>query len=831
MAKKSFKFDEDAFDQVGLEVEEVPLSEEVERKYAGYTYYTIEDRALVNVVDGLKPVQRRILYAMYRSGFVPSKPHTKSTRIVGETMGNFHPHGDTSIYDALVRMAQPHTYNLRWIDGQGNFGMPGIANAADRYTECRLSQEGMLLVEELNKNPVPTVPNFDDTLQVPAVLPAQVPALLINGTSGIATAMAASMPPHNPREALRACLTILDEAEAVDTLRNTDDLETKDRITRELVDKITEVMPAPDFPTGAKVIGLEDAKEAYATGRGKVLMQSVYHITKGDKGKTQIVFTEFPYGTAPNDVISALKENEKKYLTSVRAIKDNNGRGKVEGYRIEGITNIDDYSDAEYGHQLIVDVDAKTNPEVVVAELFKRTTLQVSFNFNMNCLVQGTPRVISTPELLIHFLNFRRTIVKTSAANEMETISEKLHFLNGFLAVLVDIDKAISIIRASESQDEAQEALIKEFSIEEDQAKNVMNTQLRRLTKMDSLEVQKDKEKAEERVEYLNSVVEHREVRDKIVREQITALLERFEANPDTERKSTLDEDVTLKEYAKQQTQTLSQSREIQDEPIVLSLGEDHRIYRSAKRYALMSVDTTTLGSVVFLTNKGKAIKAQVSDMGNTHTPDLEEGERVVGISNEESPMVVGTKHGVIYAFESKYPRRSTEFSYINLSEGDEVLGAYEYSEDSEAVFVSASSSLLHFSMQDVRVKGSINGKGMVGMKTVEGDEAIHFASLSRVEQGLAHVATATESSIKETPFSEYPAKGRGTRGVRSHKFLKGEERLSYALVGAKPEFLKDGERVPVSEIGRRDGSGEKATVDGIRRVWIPTRKPSEDDG
>lgn len=830
MAKKSFKFEEGAFDQVGVEVEEVPLSEEVERKYAGYTYYTIEDRALVNVVDGLKPVQRRILYAMYRSGFVPSKPHTKSTRVVGETMGNFHPHGDTSIYDALVRMAQPHTYNLTWIDGQGNFGMPGIANAADRYTECRLSREGMLLVEELNKKPVSTVPNFDDTLQVPAVLPAQVPALLINGTSGIATAMAASMPPHNPREALRACLTLLDEAEEVESLRAADSPEEKERITCELVNKITEVMPAPDFPTGAKIIGLDDAKDAYTTGRGKVIMQSVYHINRGERGKTQIIFTEFPYGTAPSDVINSLRDNERKYLASVRAIKDNNGQGKIEGYRIEGVTNIDDYSDAESGHQLVVDVDAKTNPEVVVAELFKRTTLQASFNFNMNCLVQGTPRVISIPELIIHFLNFRRTIVKNSAANEKETITEKLHFLNGFLAVLVDIDKAISIIRSSDSQGEAEEKLMKAFSIEEDQAKHVMSTQLRRLTKMDSLEIEKDKENAEERLEYLDSVVEHREVRDRIVREQLTAILDQFEEDPDTERKSVLDGNVTLKEYAKQQTQALSQSREIQDEPLTLSLGEDHRVYRSAKRYALMSVDTSTLGSVVLLTNKGRAIKTQVSDMGNTHTPSLEEGEHVVGISNGNEPMIVGTKQGIIYAFEAKYPMRSVEFSYINLGEGDEVISAYEFSEEAEAVFISGNSSLLHFPMSDVRVKGSINGKGMVGMKLVEDDSVIHFSVLNRVEQGLAHVATATDVTIKETPFTEYPVKGRGTRGVRSHKFLKGEERLVHAVAGAKPEFFKDGERVPVSEIGRRDGSGERADVDAIRRVWIPDHKPSEDD-
>lgn len=826
-------FDDDAFDSEATEIEDVLLSEEVERKYAGYAYHTIEDRALVNVVDGLKPVQRRILFSMYNSGFTPKKPHTKSARVVGNIMGNYHPHGDASIYDALVRLVQTHTYNIPYIDGQGNFGAPGIDPASPRYTECRLDPLGMYLTSELQQNVAPMVPNYDETLEEPTALPTQIPSLLINGTSGIAVAMASSVPPHNPLESINACIYLLDNQELYSAIREAEDEEQKTQAISDAVDQLTKVIPAPDFPTGGEIVGVEGAVEGYKKGdTGKIVIRAKYRIDAAEAGKSKIIFYELPYGTSALGVQKTLREAEEKYVISQRAVKENNGRGKLEGFQIDGILSAEDFADAENPSQLVVEVDAKTNPRVVAAELLKKTALETTFNFNVNCLVNDTPKVISLPEMIQHFLNFRRGIVTKRAERDKEKAENRIHTLDGLLKVLIDIDTAIKIIRESEDQDEANTKLKDHFSLDDEQAKAVLNIALRRLTKLDSLEINEERDTLDQKVQRSKEITTDKALRDSIVREEFVAIAEDFAKDERFARKTSIQDDVSLAEYMANQKSLLTQSREVEDEDITLSLDTNHKVYRSQKRHAITQIETTTLSNVILFTNSGQGIRTKVRDITSGYTPkELAPDEYVVGIGEEETdtPMILGTEKGVVYAFQAKYPTRSDKFQVISLTGEDSVLRVQPLIDpESEVVFISDDSNLLRFPANLVTVKASITGKGIVGMKPAEGAKVLEFAILSQQEQKLAQVATATDNTVKLTVLSEFPQKGRGTRGVKSHRFIKGDDALKLALVGAKPEFLNDGEAIPVEELSKRDGGGMKSTATEIRRVLIPVRKPEE---
>lgn len=807
------KFDNETFDQIG-EIEEIALPEEIARKFSAYTYYTIEDRALVDVIDGLKPVQRRILYSMYKSNLTPAKPHTKSARVVGDTMGNYHPHGDASIYDALVRLALPSTFSMPLIDGQGNFGAPGISAAAPRYTECRLSAFGLLMTEELADKVVDTVPNFDDTLEIPSVLPAQMPLLLINGTTGIAVAMASNMAPHNPIEAIKACIYQLDNQDQYDATL-TDDPETATEATRDLVKNLMKVMPGPDFPTGGTILGIEGAEDAYTAGQGKVMIRGRYHIEPLPRGKNKIVFDQFPYGVSATTVMSQLREAEEKFITSTKILKENGGKGKIEGFQIEGILSVDDYADVENDAQLVIVSDSKTNPEIIVAELFKRTKLESSFNFNQNCLVRGAPKVISLPEMIQHFLNFRRGIVLRRSKSELEKRETRQHLVSGLLKALVDIDKAIAIIRASDTPDVAHNELMSAFSIDETQAKHILDLPLRRLTKMDALELEAERDKIIARIEELTTLIDSKEARISVVREELVSLIDRVQAQDGengffSARKSQI-ENLSMAEYAEAMTEALSQSREVSDDPCTIYLGVNGKIGRKFTDAYTSKVDTTLLGTYIVITNKGRGFRVETLD---GLTAPLAPDEKVVTVApSQGNNGIIGTKRGIVFAFQPNFPTRANEFQVINLAEDDEVIGGGTAPEGSIVSFVSSDGSLLRYGIDKVASKATLNGKGIAGIKLGEDAEAIHFSILPAEEESTATLFTSTGVSIKTTPFSEYPSKGRATGGVRSHRFLKGEDRLVSACIGTGiTAFSAEGSAVkdlsPAE--GRRDGSGHR---------------------
>lgn len=823
MAEK-IKYNDEDFDQIADDVIETTLDDEVERKYAMYTFYTIQDRALPDVCDGLKPVQRRILYAMHKNGLTPDKTHTKSARIVGDTMGKYHPHGDASIYDALVRLAQSFTFPAPPIDGQGNFGMPGISAAASRYTEARLSTFGQLMTEELNDKVVKMIPNFDDSTEEPLVLPSQIPALLINGQTGIAVAMATNMAPHNPREAINAVLYQLRHQEEWAAIKEAGSPEAKIKATKALVKNLMKKIPGPDFPSGGKILGIEGAQEAYETGSGKIIMQSKYTIEQVAKGQSKITFYEFPYGTSPSGIIKGLRENEEKYIKSKRIIKENGGKGKEEGFQIPGIVSIDDYADVENAAQLVVVVDAKTNPEVVVAELFKRTSLEASFNFNQNCLVNGSPRVVNLPEMIQYFINFRRNIVKVRAENEKVKRDDRLHIVNGLMKVLLDIDKAIAIIRGSDSQEVAQVSLMKEFKIDEVQAKYVLDTPLRRLTKYDSIELDDEKKKLGERLKELKKIIEEPEHRDEIVDKELTAILDNMKKEDSaanfkgisTKRKSEI-VGGTLAEYAEIQKEALSMSREVSDDPVVVYVDRKGKLQTSPSAGYLAKVSTSKLGQYIAITNKGRGFRVNTIDIAPGGTlPHLDSDERVVLVTSSNNNAVIGTKKGVVFSFQPNFPTRMDEFGIIDLVEGDEIIGGSELTESSELVFITNDSSLLRFADDKVAAKQTLNGKGMTGIKLGEGNEVIAFNVVPHSTLNDANVVTFTGVSVKTTPLSEYPAKGRATGGVRSHKFLKGEDRLAVAVVGVNPMlYTSDNKKLnPARFLGKRDASGSKVNIE-----------------
>lgn len=797
--------------QIAAEVEASPLEDEVASSFAQYTSYVIMKRALPDVRDGLKPVQRCILYAMSENNLTPKKSHTKSARIVGDVIGRYHPHGDSAVYDAMVRMAQGFAQNLPTIDGHGNFGSPGNSAAAARYTEARMSPWGDLMTAELSHKVVPTRLNFDETLEQPVVLPAQVPHLLINGTKGIAVAMATNMVPHNPVEAITAVIYQLENQDEWEAYSHSSG-EDRQAALETLVDHLVEIMPAPDFPTGAKLLGLDGAREAYMTGTGRVVLQAKYRLEDGPRGGKTIVFHEIPYGTSAEEIKMTLVENEQKYLQSKRILKENGGKGKIEGFKIEGVTSADDFSDKTSATALSVTIDAKTNPEAVIAELYKRTSLQESYPINQNCLVQDTPKVVNLPELIQQFISFRRRIKKAHLTNMLEKTQSRLHIINGLLKVLIDIDQAIAIIRGSESQKEAQDELERVFSLDEVQAKHVLDTALRRLTKLDTLELNKEQSTLQEQAQDLQEKIGSRDQIDAIIAQELRGIIAKLKESGVGERRSEI-VSGTLSEHAKAQKSALKMDREVTDDPVRLCVDHTGKVRRTDAQGYVTAADTTTLGQYVAITNRGRGMRGSVLDLiEGKEVPGLQEGERVVVLSSGAAPITVGTRHGVVYTFQPNYPGRSDEFEVMSLGDGDELVGGAETRDDAELVFLTSEGNVLRFPQSKVAAKQSLGGKGMAGIKVPEGERVMAFSVVPEEDLAETNVVTSTGVSVKAVPLAEFPTKGRGTGGVRAHKFLKGEQGVTLGAIGERVILRDDsGKRLnPVRFLTKREASGKR---------------------
>jgi DNA gyrase subunit A len=803
------KVDPAAFDNAGANVFDNSLKTEIEDSYLEYAYSVIHSRALPDARDGLKPVHRRILFSMNEQGYRPTHAYVKSSRVVGDVMGKYHPHGDVAIYDAMVRLAQDFSMNSPLIDGHGNFGSPDDGPAASRYTEARMSQEAMLLVGELGEDTVNFRPNYDGSLAEPTVLPAAFPNLLVNGTSGIAVGMATNMIPHNLGEVVAAARWLINHPTA--------DL-----------DKLMEFVPGPDLPTGGILLGLDEVRKAYETGRGVVRMRARTETgpLEGSRGRQAITVTELPYGVGAERIIEKITDEVNK------------------SKRLTGIADVKDLTDRENGTRLVIECKVGVNPQALLADLYRLTPLEQSFGINNLVLVDGQPQTLGLKALLEVFLQHRYEVVTRRTEYRRRKRAERLHLVEGLLKALLNIDKVIRLIRNSDDAQSAKDGLMSQFKLSEIQATYILDTPLRRLTKYDRIELESEQEKLESEIAELTKILDDESVLKKVVSTELAKVAKDLT----TERRTALI-DGDLKEV-------LAASKpagplEVADDPCQVILSATGLVARTAAeseessearkrsgraRHDAVSavVHSTARGQILLVTNRGRAFKTDVlplpvlptqsgtvslgGGMAARELVPLEKGETVVGIAplsmqETSSPgLALGTQQGVVKICAPEWPVRSDEFEVISLKDGDEVIGATWLTDGSETLaFVSSDASLLRYPVSLVRPQG-LKGGGMAGINVSADAQAVFFGAIRTDddEHGSPMVVTSTGLSVKVTPFAEYPAKGRATGGVRAQRFLKGETQLALAWIGPRPAgATTNGSAVELPETDmRRDGSG-----------------------
>jgi DNA gyrase subunit A len=811
------KADLSAFDQAGARVLDNPLTTEIADSYLEYAYSVIHSRALPDARDGLKPVHRRILFSMSEQGYRPDRGHVKSARVVGDVMGKYHPHGDSAIYDAMVRLAQNFSLNVPLIDGHGNFGSPDDGPAASRYTEARMSREAMLLVGELGEDTVEFRPNYDGSLEEPSVLPAAFPNLLVNGTSGIAVGMATNMIPHNLGEVVAAARWLIRHPAAT-------------------LDKLMEFVPGPDLPTGGLLLGLDEVRKAYETGRGVVRMRGKVESgpLEGSRGRQAITVTQLPYGVGAEKVIAAITNEVNKTK------------------RLSGIADVKDLTDRENGTRLVIECKVGVNPQALLADLYRLTPLEQSFGINNLVLVDGQPQTLGLKALLEVFLAHRYDVVTRRTTYRRRKRQERLHLVDGLLIALLDIDKVVRLIRASENAQAAKDSLMKQFKLSEIQATYILDTPLRRLTKFDRLELETEQEKLRAEIAELSKILDDENELKKVVSDELAKVAKEF-ASP---RRTTLI-DGDLKEVLA--ASVPAGPLEVADDPCQVILSATGLVARTAaeseeategrrrngrtKHDTIRAlVHTTARGQVLVVTSAGRAFKVDVlplpvlpeqagtvslrGGMSASELVPLRPGETVVGLAPlgaqaAGSPgLALGTRQGVVKVTAPEWPVRSDEFEVISLKDGDAVVGAVWLADGAESlVFVSSDSLLLRFGAKLVRPQG-LRGGGMAGINLGADAQVVFFSAIRTddAEHGDPMVITSTGQSVKVTPFAEYPAKGRATGGVRAHRLLKGETELTVAWVGPRPAGATGtGDPVELPPVDyRRDGSGMAAAAPDV---------------
>ncbi|MGA6166263.1 DNA gyrase/topoisomerase IV subunit A [Amycolatopsis magusensis] len=803
------KIDPSAFDRAGANVYDNPVKTEIEDSYLEYAYSVIHSRALPDARDGLKPVHRRILFSMNENGYRPTHAYVKSSRVVGDVMGKYHPHGDTAIYDAMVRMAQDFSMNVPLVDGHGNFGSPDDGPAASRYTEARMSREAMLLVGELGEDTVDFRPNYDGSLAEPSVLPAAYPNLLVNGTSGIAVGMATNMIPHNMFEVITAARWLINHPKAT-------------------LDKLMEFVPGPDLPTGGMLLGLDEVRKAYETGRGVVRMRAKVETgpLEGSRGRQAITVTELPYGVGTERIIEKITDEVNK------------------SKRLTGIADVKDLTDRENGTRLVIECKVGVNPQALLADLYRLTPLEQSFGINNLVLVDGQPRTLGLKALLEVFLAHRYEVVTRRTKYRRRKREERLHLVEGLLKALLNIDKVIRLIRNSDNAQEAKDGLMTQFKLSEIQATYILDTPLRRLTKYDRIELEAEQDKLREEIAELTRILDDDAVLKKVVSTELGKIAKEFSSE---RRTALIDGDLKEVLAASKPAGPL----EVADDPCQVILSATGLVARTAAESEEVSegrrrngrarhdavaavVHSTARGQVLLVTSRGRAFKTDVlplpvlpeqvgtvslrGGMAASELVPLEKGERVIGVAPlgehaAGSPgLALGTRNGVVKICAPEWPVRSDEFEVISLKDGDEVVGATWLTDGSETLaFLTSQASLLRYSASLVRPQGLKSG-GVAGINVGADSRVVFFAAVRTDdnEHGEPLVVTATGQSVKVTPFEEYPAKGRATAGVRAHRFLKGETGLVVGWIGSRPAgSSSSGSPVELPEPDpRRDGSG-----------------------
>ena len=802
--------------EIHEKVVDIDVASEMEASFLEYAYSVIYSRALPDARDGLKPVQRRILYMMSDMGLRPDRAHVKSSRVVGEVMGKLHPHGDAPIYDALVRLAQDFSLRLPLVDGHGNFGSLDDGPAAPRYTEARLAASSMAMTTGLDENVVDFVPNYDNKLTQPEVLPSAIPNLLVNGASGIAVGMATNMAPHNLVEVVSAAQHLIKNPEAT-------------------LEDLQRFVPGPDLPTGGKIVGLEGVRDAYRTGRGSFRTRATARIENVTPRRKGIVVTELPYLVGPEKVIEKIADG-------------------VKAKRIQGVTNVQDLTDRTHGLRLVIEVKTGFDPDAVLEQLYRVTPLEDSFGINNVALVDGQPRTLGLVEMLRVWVEHRILVVRRRSQHRLDKRLERLHLVDGLLVAIVDIDEVIQVIRSSDDAGIARDRLREIFDLSEPQASYILDLQLRRLTKFSRIELEKEAEELRREIAELEQILGDEKLLRRVVSTEMgevaktygtprrTVLLDAAGGSvgsvavaPSNGRKKTVEPiDLQIKDLPTRVVLSAT--------GLLARLPDDAPVARDGNRAAhdALRGDTTatTRGQVGLVTSAGRMLRVSVLDLPSLPPTDgapslsggipvselveLEHGETVQTVTalGPDAPTVaVGTAQGIVKRVApSDAPAKGDEWPVIALKDGDVVVGAAVVSEDDELVFVADDSSLLHFPASTVRPQGRAAG-GMTGIKLGAEKKAVFFGAVpAGVDATVVTIAGAADSlpgvepgAGKVTPFALYPGKGRATGGVRSQRLLKGEDGLILAWVGATPPRAlgAGGQPVELPEVDeRRDGSG-----------------------
>ena len=868
---------------------ETPLNEEMSKSFLEYAYSVIYARALPDARDGMKPVQRRIVYQMGQMNLNPDRPYMKSARVVGEVMGKLHPHGDSAIYEAMVRLAQPFAMRLPLVDGHGNFGSLDDGPAASRYTEARLAPAALGMNANIDEDTVDFAPNYDNKLKEPTVLPAAIPNLLVNGGSGIAVGMATNMATHNLGEVINAAKHLMAHPNAT-------------------LEELMRYVPGPDWPGGGIIIGRDGIREAYASGRGTLTTRSATHIENVTARKKAIVVTELPFMVGPERVLERISEG-------------------VKNRKLEGISGAIDLTDRHNGTRIVIEIKTGFDPNAVLVQLFKHTPLQDNFTMNNVALVDGRPHTMGLKEMLQVWIDHRRLVVRRRSEFRRTKAQERLHLVEGLLLAMVDIDEVIQVIRSSDDADAAKSRLMAVFDLDEVQAQYILDLRLRRLTRMSRIELEAERDDLRRRIEELERILASADELDRVVVSEMDDVADRYgsprrtvllDVDPDgsmhpvtaagaegvpagameavraAHTVSSAEADVAAAAAARKAGEDAGavSALQLDDEPCVVMMGASGLIARTSPSaldvwesrssgdaradgdQIVALFPTTTLASYGLITSAGRLVLAHVADLpalpasttlsvaggvkakellGTTENTDPVPGEYVVtaiamsapphkgdasdsdGASDDAlPPLAIGTRHGVIKRWNRESPTTMDSWSVIDLKDDDTVVFAAPAADEDRLVFISSDSSLLTYEAGNVRPQGRTAG-GMAGIKLADGCQVVTFNVIpagkvawtyEEGENGLfsasgavvltvagdADALPGTENgSAKVTPLEMYPTKGRATGGVRSQRFLKGQNTLIFAWVGLYPlhASTEGGNPVELPKPDmRRDGSG-----------------------
>ena len=747
-------------DNIFDKIQEVDLKETMEQSYIDYAMSVISSRALPDVRDGLKPVQRRVLYSMIELNNGPDKPHRKCARIVGDTMGKYHPHGDSSIYGALVNMAQEWSTRYPLVDGHGNFGsVDGDGAAAMRYTEARLSKISMELLADINKNTVDFAPNFDETEKEPVVLPARFPNLLANGTSGIAVGMATNIPPHNLREIIAAVVKIIDN-------RINEGRETT-------LEEILQIVKGPDFPTGAQILGTRGIEESYRTGRGKIRVRAITNIETMPNGKSRIIVTELPYMV-----------NKARLIEKIAEL--------VKEKKIDGITALTDESNRE-GMRINIELRRDVNANVILNQLYKHTQLQDTFGVIMLALVNGQPKVMNLLEMLGHYLAHQEEVVTRRTKYDLNKAEERAHILQGLLVALDNIDEVIKIIRGSRSTQIAKEALMERFELTDAQAQAIVDMRLRTLTGLEREKLENEYKDLMEKIKEYKAILGDEKLLLGVIREEIQLISDKY----GDERKTSIgfDEfDISMEDLIPEETTVITMTR----------LGYIKRMtpdnFKSQNRggkgiKGMQTIDedyiedlfmTSTHHYIMFFTNKGRVYRLktyEIPEAGRTsrgtaiiNLLQLMPEEKVTAVIpikeyKENEYIVMATRKGIVKKTPMKdYANvRKTGLTAIVLREDDELIEV-KYTDSEQDIFlVTKYGQCIRFHETDVRSTGRVS-MGVIGINLQAGDEVVGMQLHS---QGQYLLTVSEKGMGKLTPVDEFTAQNRGGKGVKCYKILE----------------------------------------------------------